>query len=67
MLKQNIGNLLSTEIDRKGFIKHVGLVIVALVGVGTVVEALIGSKSGINVGQKGSSFGYGDMTYGGRQ
>ena len=66
MIKQNIAKLLDAEMERKDFLKLIGLGAVAAVGVSSIVKAMSqqtsqnGSKS-----MSQSSAGYGSSPYGG--
>lgn len=61
MLKQGIAKLLETEMDRKDFLKNVGIAAVALTGASAVVKAL----SQQSVKPVARSAGYGGSAYGG--
>lgn len=65
LLKENINELLAKEMDRKDFLKHVGIAIVALTGVAGVINALSGQHRFNGVAKTGTSHGYGSMPYGG--
>lgn len=59
-MKNEIDSLLQKEMDRKDFLKHVGLGFVALTGIAALIKTLNG------VGQPNrQSAGYGSSTYGG--
>lgn len=63
MLKNDITQLLEREMDRKGFLKHLGAAVIALTG----VTALINSLAKQPTNQAGQAFGYGDGAYGGKK
>ncbi len=68
MIKQQLNQLLDKEVDRKDFLKHVGVAIIAVAGVSTLMSnltSLQGSSStkGVNSGTK-STHGYGLSAYG---
>lgn len=60
-VKGDFQNLLSKEMDRRDFLKHVGVGFVALTGVATLVKTMGGFSAGKRVG------GYGGSAYGGSQ
>lgn len=55
-MKNEITKLFSKEMDRRDFIKHVGLAVIMFFGITTIVETLNGSGPG--------SPGYGETNYG---
>ena len=67
MIKQQIGQLLEKEVDRRDFLKHIGVAIVAVAGVSTVLSNLTALQ---NKGSRGASVdtnsqsGYGLSAYG---
>lgn len=65
MIKQQISQLLDKEVDRKEFLKHVGMALVAVAGVSTVVSNLtsLQTKGNSSAGQNGRH-GYGLSSYG---
>ena len=65
MIKQSIERILSVELDRKDFLKAVGIGIVAATGVAQVVGSVVKQTSPSRPSQK-VNFGYGDSAYGGR-
>jgi hypothetical protein len=58
-MRSELDNLLQKPMDRKDFLKHVGLGIVALTGVATILKTL----NGVNAPKRSS--GYGSSAYGG--
>ena len=64
MIKKQINQLLQKEMDRKDFLKHVGVAAIAVVGVPAVLKTL-GQFGGGSSNQQGSSVGYGASAYGG--
>jgi len=65
MIKQSIARILSVELDRKDFLKAVGIGIVAATGVSQAVTSVVKQTSSVG-SQKQVSYGYGDSIYGGR-
>jgi hypothetical protein len=63
-LKQELNTLLNKKMDRKDFLKHVGIAVIAATGVGAVVKTLANSDSS-KVSQQ--SAGYGGSVYGGHK
>lgn len=64
MIKQNVAKILDTEMERKDFLKLVGLGAVAAVGVTSILKAV--TPAGQKVGQSPQGDGgYGSMAYGG--
>jgi len=63
MIKAQVNQLLSKEMDRKDFLKHVGIAAVAVAGVPAVLKALGHMGGGSSSAQQ--SMGYGASTYGG--
>lgn len=65
MLKNELHNLLNKPMDRRGFLKHVGVGVVAMTGAAALVKSLndvTGSGSG-----PARQAGYGASVYGGGQ
>lgn len=65
MIKQSIARIMAIELDRKDFLKAVGIGLVAATGVTQVVSSVVKQTSTVTGNQK-VSFGYGDSVYGGR-
>lgn len=63
MIKQNIAKLLDTEMERKDFLKLVGLGAVAAVGVTQVLKTL--TQTTEQPAARPAPAGYGTMPYGG--
>lgn len=69
MIKQNIAKILDAEMDRKDFLKLMGLGAVAAVGVSSFVKAVTpnlqnqGSRTATT--RSATALGYGSMPYGG--
>ncbi len=68
-VKKQLDSLLAQEMDRKNFLKYSGTVILGVLGVTTVVGALLGGIHKQEAGraeptQKGRSSGYGSSAYG---
>ena len=64
MIKQSIARILSVELDRKDFLKAVGIGIVAATGVSQAITSVVKQTS--TGTQKPVNFGYGESAYGGR-
>lgn len=62
-MKQEIENFLQKNMSRKDFLRHVGLLLLTVVGLGNLLKYLAGN--GINPITKFSS-GYGSNLYGGK-
>lgn len=60
-MKDELNGLLQKKMDRLTFLKHVGVGVVALTGVGTIVKTMGG------VGAPKVSAGYGASIYGGKK
>ncbi len=65
MIKQSIARILSVELDRKDFLKAVGIGLVAATGVSQVVTSVVKQTSSV-APQRQVSYGYGESVYGGR-
>ena len=63
MIKTQIAELLQKEMDRKEFLRHVGIAVAVIVGLPTFLSALSRLQSG-SLGKQPSA-GYGSMSYGG--
>lgn len=68
MFKNELNTLLAKKMDRKDFLKHVGIGVVAAVGLSSIIKAV--SSSGAPAGSSSpksnsSSLGYGGSAYGG--
>jgi len=66
MIKQSIARILSIELDRKDFLKAVGIGLIAATGVTQAVNSVVKSTTA-STAKPATSFGYGASTYGGRQ
>ncbi len=64
MIKQNISKLLDTEMERKDFLKLLGIGVVAATGVTQIVKAVAQTNSRPVTSSTGPA-GYGSMAYGG--
>lgn len=62
MIKQNVAKILETEVERKDFLKLMGLGAVAAVGVGSILKAVTPTQSP-KVSAVDNS--YGGLAYGG--
>jgi hypothetical protein len=58
-MQKDLTNLLSKEMDRRGFLKHVAIGIVALTGMSTILKTMN------DVAPERRSVGYGASSYGG--
>lgn len=59
-MKTDLSVLLSKEMDRRDFLKHVGIGLVALTGIGTLIKTMNDSS-----GTKRTGNSYGASSYGG--
>jgi hypothetical protein len=67
-IKEQLNTLLTKKMDRRDFLKHVGVGLVAVSGVSAIVKTL-GSVSTTTTPAKSAGTtmrGYGSSTYGGR-
>lgn len=64
MIKQSIARILSVELDRKDFLKAVGIGIIAATGVATAVNSVV-KQTSPTAPRQNVSFGYGESVYGG--
>ncbi len=64
MFKQKVSELLEKEMDRKDFLKTVGVAAIALTGATAVLRTLTGSTTTPALTQK-KALGYGSSIYGG--
>jgi arginine exporter protein ArgO len=64
-MKDNMSALLNKEVSRKEFLQHVGIAILALIGVGGLLKTLSESSKNQLQQSSQSGFGYGSGTYGG--
>jgi len=62
MLNINAASLLQKQMDRKDFLKHVGIAAIALTGVSAIVKTLVDQPTVQNVQKQA---GYGGSVYGG--
>jgi hypothetical protein len=63
MIKQNVSKILETEMERKDFLKLIGLGAVAAVGVTAILKAVTPSQDRTKAAK--TDGGYGSMAYGG--
>lgn len=63
-MKTIVENYLSKEMDRKEFLRQIGLMLLAAFGVSSVLKYLA-DQSGATKSRRGSSNGYGSNNYGG--
>ncbi len=68
-MQSPLNDLFHKEMDRKDFLKHVAVGVVALTGASTIIKTLTpafnGNQTDKNLGQSGSNLGYGASAYGG--
>lgn len=64
MFKEKISGLLDKEMDRKDFIKNVGLAVVALAGLSALTR-VFGSQTTTTTKRSAQTSGYGATSYGG--
>lgn len=62
MIKQQFNDILQKEMDRKDFLRHVGVAAAAIVGIPAILKALNQTGVGSPVQR---NFGYGSSVYGG--
>ena len=65
MIKTQVGQLLQKEMDRKDFLRHVGVAVVVIAGVPTLLSALNRMQGGAQQKASSQSLGYGASAYGG--
>jgi hypothetical protein len=65
ILNINPSDLLEKEMDRKDFLKHVGVAMVALTGVSALFKTLLQHPTGQTASHP-RPMGYGSMAYGGQ-
>ncbi len=61
-IKQDVEKLLQKDMDRRSFLKHVGIGFAAIVGVSAMLKTL----SNVATPESEKSLGYGAGVYGGR-
>ncbi len=64
MIKQTIARILAVELDRKDFLKALGIGVVAATGVTAAMNSVVKQTSSGTASK--SNFGYGESSYGGR-
>jgi hypothetical protein len=68
-IKNQLGELLHKEMDRRDFLKYAGGVILAVIGVTGLVRLLLGARDSTSIGatdaKSKESGGYGSSAYGG--
>jgi len=65
MIKQSIARILSVELDRKDFLKAIGIGLIAATGVTQAINSVVKQTSPA-LPKQTSGFGYGSSAYGGR-
>jgi hypothetical protein len=63
MIKAQVGQLLEKEMDRKDFLRHVGVAVAVIAGVPTLLSAINRLQAGPVRGVQ--QVGYGSSAYGG--
>ena len=63
MIKAQVGQLLEKEMDRKDFLRHVGVAAAVIAGVPTLLSVLGRLQSGPDTAKR--TVGYGSSAYGG--
>lgn len=63
MIKAQVGQLLEKEMDRKDFLRHIGVAVAVIAGVPTLLSAISRLQTG-SVGEA-RQVGYGSSAYGG--
>ena len=61
IIKKQLSELLNAEMDRKDFLRNVGIGVVALTGLGTALKLLSNQQQK----QESTNLGYGNSAYGG--
>jgi len=64
MIKQSIARILSVELDRKEFLKAVGIGLIAATGV-TQIVSTVAKQASSSAPKQTMNFGYGASAYGG--
>lgn len=65
MIKQAVNKLMETELERKDFLKLVGLGAIAVTGITAILGNLQKSTTGGQAQTKSASLSYGSSVYGG--
>jgi hypothetical protein len=65
-IKENLDKLMEKELDRKDFLKHIGIAVVMVTGAGAIISALLRQKSVSQKPNSSASDGYGSINYGGK-
>ena len=65
MLADNFKDLLQRPMDRKGFLRYVGMGVIALTGIGAIISGLTRDDNKLIANQQDST-SYGASAYGGR-
>ena len=63
-VRKNVDNLLKKPMDRRGFLKHVGLGALLVVGLGPILKMLTSPQKTSNSVTPANGYGYGPMPYG---
>lgn len=65
MIKQSISRILAVELDRKDFLKALGIGVVAATGVTAAVSTVVKHTNPTAGSGRNASFNYGEAAYGG--
>ncbi len=63
-LQEDVQTLLQKEMDRKDFLRHLGIGLASIVGITAVLTTI--SNLGSGQKQQGQAYGYGSGVYGGK-
>lgn len=66
-VKQILENALNTPISRKEFLGQVGALLLAVIGVTSILHVLGGTSHQLGLERQAASRGYGSSVYGGRR
>lgn len=64
-IKEELNNLLTKKMDRKDFLKHVGIAVVAVTGLSAIIKTLAPVQTKQPSVARSNSSGYGSSAYGG--
>jgi hypothetical protein len=65
-VKENLNKLMEKELDRKDFLKHVGIAVVMVSGAGAIISALLRHKNVTQTPNASVNDNYGSINYGGK-
>lgn len=67
-MSQLLDEVLRRKMDRRDFLKHIGVGVLALVGLSSAMRVLSpNARPGISQSQASTNYGYGSGAYGGRR